>query len=821
MIISILHKFLPISVVLLAGCLISSLTYAQSEIPEDSNVGKWPAPFLTEHTKVEEGDEAFWSTLLIVGEPTVTIIDDEKARISFTTSIATPPVTVYYGTYENDVPQSWVRFYGGTREGHSGHGRIDEFSTEFIKDHEVEISLKGRGLNPKEEEQGDGVVYYRIEVMSPGSSLETPGARFSDWRFGFNDSGLVPIVTQGPFVDQITESTAIISWDNSLPANGTVVVEGEGKFKATNKNAKHFEVELTGLAAGTTHNYSVQLTDGTNTTTSRQFYFRTPTKNATKYTFVVLGDSRGGNGGGEYNFGGSNARVMKTLAKAAFAKGAEFIIHTGDMVNGYTGNQLDFEMQLRAYKIGIESIGHHIPFYEIMGNHEFLFDQYEFKDDDKEKSYVPSFPSIFVDKVGNESTEAIFANEFVNPENGPEPNAQAVNAPEGESPPPYQENVYSFDYGNSRFVVMNNNYWTNTMADLYGGNIEGYILDDQRDWLLAKFEETKNDDSIDHLFISAQEPLFPNSASHVWDGMWYNKGEPEKNKGFDRSYIYKRRDEIWRAFVGTGKAVSGNFGDEHQYTRALITKDGDGNKFEYPVWHMVSGGSGAPFAATLGETPWKQNVKRFETQFHYTLFKVDGNSVTLETYNIDNALIERVELTKELDLFNRELAQVSVTDKDGNSSTTNTKLFGGISLNGKAPASPSDVVEVAMGSDNIDIEVIIEPEEQHQGQQADLIVVAQYTPELNNNCSPEKGDYYILVKDGSPEKWDKKRSGTAITQEETITPFDTVNSLPAQLNLNLYKDTPNYQGYLCITYGYRLNDGTTVLNGEPIRFSVQ
>jgi hypothetical protein len=814
------HKLLPVVVSLIVSCLASSLAYARSGVPDGSNVGLWPDTFLAEHTKYD----AIFSGILVVNEPVVTMLDKENARISFTTNVPTLPATVYYGTYENDVPQSWVRFNAGVRESKDkdgnpitiSHGPVKQLGTEFSYDHQVEIKLSN-DLNP-DAKPDSGVVYYRIEILSPGTYQEVPGARFFDWRFGYSEGEIVPIVAEGPFVDQITESSAIISWDSSLPANGGVSVDTTGDF-STNKKAKHIELELIGLAPGITHNYSIHLDDGSNTTTSRQFSFRTPARNTTKYTFVVLGDSRGGSGGGEYSVGGANNRVMETLARAAFAKGAEFIVHTGDMINGYTGSKSVFEQQLRAHKNSIEPIGHYIPFYEVMGNHELLLDFYIFEGDDEEKTHF-KYAGILVDKKGNESTEAIFANEFVNPENGPQPDNEAAQVPEGESLPSYQENVYFFDYGNSRFIVMNNNYWINGTADLYGANMEGYILDDQKKWLLAKFEETKNDDSIEHLFIFAQEPLFPNSSSHVHDGMWYQGGDPTLNEGFDRSYIHKRRDEIWRAFVSTGKAVSGNFGDEHQYTRTLITEDADGNKFEYPTWQMVSGGSGAPYAATLGETPWKQNIKRFETQFHYTLFKVDGDNVTLETYSIDNVLIERVELTKELDLYNRETVQVSATDIDGNSSTTATKLFGGISLNGEASASPADEVQVATETDSIDIGVIIEPEEKHQGQEADILVVAHYTFEPNNDCSPENGDYYIIVKDGGREKW-AANSGTTATQDEAITPFDTVDSLPAQLHLNLYKGTLDYQGYVCLTYGYRLNDGTTILNGEPIRFNVQ
>ncbi len=633
------------SITLVSNCM-TNTTYADStrtNIPASSKTGLWPT-IPSNLKKVKKGDKFYWSDLVVVGEPKVKMLDDWKAEITFTTDRPTPPVTVYFGTFEKGSQQAWPRFHSGVREGKGGKGPI-KFSTKLSTKHRVELNLDkllGHGDINGMKKQGGGTVYYRIEAMYHGSGLETPGMHFFDWRFGFRNGKIVPIVSEGPFVHEITSNSAIISWDSSVAANGTVIVDGK-KFKAR-KKAKHFEVPLTRLRAGKTHHYSIQLKDGKNTIESRKFYFKTPRKNARKYTFVVLGDNRGGNGGGEYNYNGTNSRIMRTLARAAFEKGAEFIINTGDMINGYTASALDFSMQLKAYKDAIEPIAHYIPFYSIMGNHEIAFDMYLDPASKKGGYSFHGLPIILVDKEGKESSEALFAKEFVHPKNGPIPDRRAAKAPRGKTPPPYKENVYYFDYGTSRFVVMNNNYWVNTAPDVYGGNLEGYILDDQTKWLLDLFKKTKRDRKIKHLYIFAQEPMFPNGG-HAADGMWYNGGAPDKNSGFDRRYVAKRRDQIWAAFVDTGKAVSGNFGDEHHYTRTLITRDRNGKKFKRPVWQLVSGGAGAPYAAgELSNTPWRKNVKKYDNRFHYTLFKVNGNHVTLEVYDINNILIERVKL---------------------------------------------------------------------------------------------------------------------------------------------------------------------------------
>lgn len=128
--------------------------------------------------------------------------------------------------------------------------------------------------------------------------------------------------------------------------------------------------------------------------------------------------------------------------------------------------------------------------------------------------------------------------------------------------------------------------------------------------------------------------------------MWYHGGDPEKNGGDDRSYVSERRDEIWNAFIATGKAVAGNFGDEHNFSRPLITKDRNGDPYAQPVWQIVTGGAGAPFAAVEPDMPWSDGLRKSTAQMHVALYKVDGKHVFLDVYNLDSLLIDSVELTQ-------------------------------------------------------------------------------------------------------------------------------------------------------------------------------
>ncbi len=622
--------------------------------------------------------------------------------------------------------------------------------------------------------------------------MMTPGARICDQRFEFYGDKLVPTVIEGPFVDQITETSAIISWDTDQPVDGTVIVAGKGDFEATNKNAVHFEVTLTELQPGTTHNYSVQITDGSNTTNTRQFYFFTPAKNTTKFTFAVMGDSREGYGSGEYQYNGVNGYVQEALATAAFNNKAEFILHTGDMVNGYGDSALDFEMQLESFKDAVEDVGHYLPIYEMIGNHEVVINAYNSED----KTNLP-YGYLMVDKEGDESGEAIFANEFVNPTNGPEPDNAAANVPEGKSLPPYKESVYHFDYGNSRFVIMNNNYWYNTYPEKFGGNLEGFVLDDQAEWLIDIFDQTKQDDSIEHVFLFAQEPMFPNGGQSK-NSMWYNGGAADANGGWDRTHVVERRDEIWKAFIGTGKAVAANFGDEHNYSRTLITQDMHGADYEYPVWQMISGGAGAPYSADYrDDLPWSDNIAKTSTQYSYTLFQIDGSRVKYEAYNIKGHVIDSAELT----VGTSRIASSSPTiDEDSTLSKAASEDSVGNPLESETIFESSTVSKNAkvVAGDEIETQFAIIPASEDIGEKMDLILVVSF------------GDNFYMLDGDEWVAWDEDFS--------KLQPFGKTDALPEVLDVSFsfVFDSGEYGFFI----GYRNEDRAIVYNQEQLSIVV-
>ncbi|MFB3785800.1 MAG: metallophosphoesterase [bacterium] len=552
-------------------------------------------------------------SLVLMGHPTITVENESVAVIRFQTAMPTPAARIYYGTFLPDQILLEPRYRRTEKE------NLDTLSTA----HEIRFELAplmaaSIDVN-RMAENGGGVVAYRLEIYDPQEAR----GHFYDSRFEFKGRERIPTIIEGPFVDQVTPTGAVISWESDLPAKGTVWV-GTKAYPAGENLAMRHEIKLTDLQPGMRQTYRIELTGGRVSSTGREFYFHTPAPGLTRFRFATLGDSREGVGGGEMAYGGANLKVLERLTADAFNREAEFIIHTGDMINGYTTSPLDFDMQLKAFKHAMEPVGRYIPIYEIMGNHESLVDRYE---DSRGRAFS-------VDKTGNGSAEELFGRAFVNPENGPEPETAGA--------PSYKENVYTFDYGPCRFVVMNNNYWWCSTAERVGANLEGYVLDKQWAWLQQVFRQATENPAVQHLFLLAQEPMFPNDG-HVGDAMWYHGGDPEKNGGIDRKYVVERRDEIWEAFVATGKARVGIFGDEHNYSRTLV--DARVNpRYARPAWQVISGGAGAPYHARNPEVPWAEQVRASSVQIHYVLFEVDGPAVHMEAISDTGEIIDRADL---------------------------------------------------------------------------------------------------------------------------------------------------------------------------------
>jgi hypothetical protein len=501
---------------------------------------------------------------------------------------------------------------------------------------EAEINLRKRF---EEGSWNNRTICYRLEMYVPALQRTF----FHDGRFTCHEMKgevsqlTVLTIVSGPILDCVTSDSAIISFESDRPTLGQVLVtdkDGKSqKFAATATSLRH-EISVTGLTPDSRYTYQVLGIGEEATVSSREFAFTTAPERAAEFSFAAMTDCRAAPGGGLHAYEGVNLPVVRELCLDALRQEAKMILFPGDLVSGYTTSSSFFVRQLKAWNYAVEPVAALVPIYEGMGNHEACVTLY----DDGSK-YGLGF-----DKQGSENTEALFGQAFVNPQNGPEP--------EGPGLPPYAENVYFVDYAQVRLVTLNANYWVSSEPEEYGGNLEGYVMRGQLNWLVKVLDEAEKSETLRHVFVLVHEPVFPVDG-HTEDAMWYNGGAPEK--GHDRSYVVRRRDEIWQTLVAHPKVVAVICGDEHNYSRQLITpetpvyKDGKANpSFNRPLYHIITGGAGAPLYPTGNvPVPWRSAIQKTAMTHHYLLFTVSPAQIVLRCIGRNSIVLDHCVIWKE------------------------------------------------------------------------------------------------------------------------------------------------------------------------------
>ncbi|MHC4471706.1 MAG: metallophosphoesterase [Planctomycetota bacterium] len=453
-------------------------------------------------------------------------------------------------------------------------------------------------------------------------------------------------------------SRALVAFETDEKCVGRVhlrALGGRFALVGTSPAALRHEVRLAGLEPGRRYEYRVEVENEKSEKTRTPAYgFETaPEAGTGDVVFAFASDSREGVGGGERSYMGLNLHVLRRIATDAYRRGARFFLFGGDLVNGYTSEPDDFTLQLKGFKEAFAGFWRGRPVYPAMGNHETLLNVFE--DGSRFGLSLDKWPYSTV------SAEAVFAREFFNPTNGP--------APSDPRRPAYAENVYSFRFGPVLSIAFNNNYWwtTNDMCSVVGGSPEGYLMEDQLEWIEGTLLAAERDERVRFVVLYAQEPVFP-CGGHVGDAMWW--------RGDNRHRAYARgpdgavapagkgmievRNRFWRAIAKSKKTAVVLTGDEHEYHRLRVDArtpvgvypdddlDGDGvldrhspdPSFTHPVWHVTAGTAGAPYYSRE-PTPW--TPVKLSSQSGYCLFRVKGEKLSLTYYSLTGQAVDHVD----------------------------------------------------------------------------------------------------------------------------------------------------------------------------------
>lgn len=574
--------------------------------------------------QVEDGPLMETQDRLLHREPALIFEKDGTAVINFATLREIPGASVYYGTV---VPEDAL----GLGRHRARSRRLESLSDDGgIFEYIVEINPR-RLLRPKYDvrdtlSSGRGVVSWRLEILDSeqGTSQIVDGEnafRCNPCNGEERHYTQLPSLRTGPFADQVgtTEATVSFSTDASTIAMVAYFPEGGATELLRGEEAgTHHEFTITGLSAGTRYRYHPIVVDRNREVhVHRGGTFETAAEDLEHFEFVAMSDSRSGHGAADERYGGTNARVLRGLLQTAMQRDPRFVMFVGDLADGYTTSENSFRYELRSWQRAVAPYHAHLPIYEIMGNHEALIDVWQ-------KGWA-------ADRQEG-STEDIFAEFFVNPGFGPVEEPARINGA-----PTFEENTYSFDYGNAHFTAVNTNYWyrSHRLIDGHpageGGFREGWISDESLAWLEADLSAAR-ERGQKHLFVFTHEPGFPNGG-HSRDGMYWHGEIPE---------VLAQRQRYFQV-LGRYQVAAVVNGDEHNYSRLEVDSsliEG----MEHPVVQLISGGAGAPYYAQEMELPWAHRVAAFDPRQHFVRFIIDGDDVRAEAVAIGGEIIDRFEL---------------------------------------------------------------------------------------------------------------------------------------------------------------------------------
>jgi hypothetical protein len=281
---------------------------------------------------------------------------------------------------------------------------------------------------------------------------------------------------------------------------------------------------------------------------------------SSSFRFVVMGDSQGDSIDNQIN-----ERRFRQLLEGikGSSTGSSFMLFAGDMVWG-EGN---IKRPLARWKDIVDDYYPIKKVYPAMGNHEH-----------DETAFSSAFSYL--------------------------PNNQL---------PGYQRTVYYFDYGNSRFIVLNTD-----RTDVK----HRYILADEQ---LAWLEKTLKASRKTHNFVMMHVPAYP-IGSHYRESLDANP---------------KQRDAFWQ--LVDDYAVTAVFnGHEHNYNRRVVD-DSFGN-YRNETLQLTLGGAGGELSRSMRDD--KNVVVGPDAVYHYMFVDVKGDTANFTVYDINDKEIDSFTVTQ-------------------------------------------------------------------------------------------------------------------------------------------------------------------------------
>jgi acid phosphatase type 7 len=279
-------------------------------------------------------------------------------------------------------------------------------------------------------------------------------------------------------------------------------------------------------------------------------------EDVTIFSFAIIGSTDG--------FMANKGKFLKSAAEKIKETNADLVFAMGNLVPDCDGEK-GCENNLNSWKKIMEPL---LPItYEVMGIH---------------------------DRTASDRADAIWRSEFNLP----------INGPDG-----YDKLTYSFNYGNSHFVVIDTEKPRQHSAS-----------EVQLDWL--DYDLGSNDKENTFVFFS--EPAFPTSA--------------KTGESLDASPV--DRDKLWKIIDAHNVTAVFN-GNENLFSRRIIDN------------HIFSQSKNSIHQFVIGNTDALNEDSKSNDQVdyayfgkHYAIVDVDGMNLTLNLYDTNGTLVHSYSFSK-------------------------------------------------------------------------------------------------------------------------------------------------------------------------------
>ncbi len=530
---------------------------------------------------------------VLAGEPVFSVSAGGTARLSFQSKVPAEACCLSFGLFLPEEDLAEPRFVGWS-SGTAGAGK-----------HSLSFSLKKIASLYSwytGAPNGAGRIVVRLQIMPSGGPLFTRdfiyGIRWVEGRFR-----RVPAVIEGPFIQNLTTTTAAISFRTDLPTRAYVKLSdphGDRILFESPKAGTFHSLSFHGLFADTIYWYEVivsPLDDPALRISTPPVRFKTapPAEFDREVCFGQLGGSAVPVEGLPGVSEGFNASRLRRLAVLAYRKGVELLFVPGGLVE-HRGQPAQFLRALRAWKCALSSVASSVPVAVTIGARD-----------------LPAGEA----GTGKEEFLQAFAEEF------PQPGG----VPRGGMPP---GTAYSFDFGNAHFALI----YTGVLLSEGKGKKKaagGETPTAPRgqaalDWLREDLSQARKR-GMEHLFVIGCEPLsIP------------RKGSSGPAGSSLRAAFWRLLGELQvRAYLCTGAGG---------YRRDVIDS-ARVSGISHPVWRIQSAGAGEPAALwnKPADTAGSREKTAVSMQPHFCLYKIKGGAVTLTVFSESGGVIDRVALS--------------------------------------------------------------------------------------------------------------------------------------------------------------------------------